>query len=266
MTPTRDAMRLILPSMHRQTAGLAIASLLAGPAIAQSVTIYGIVDTGVEVVTNVGPTKSRVTRVPSLTGSLPSRLGFRGSEDLGDGYSAVFLLGTGLRAGHGYSQSGWTRVGPPVLRRAVDAVGNAVVRSPVFADLLLDHRRYHGAEHLYGESARHLSSERPLGQLDCLSRQFRTSHGGRNVLARTRRGSARAGGRLYWRICIGQQGLSRNVGCRAIRDLELGNGVVARPTGRRRRHGIAASIEFSIGHAHRAQRLRKVGAARLGAE
>ena len=89
-------MRLILPSMHRQAAGLAIASLLAGPAIAQSLTIYGIVDTGVEVVTNVGPAKSSVTRVPSLTGTLPSRLGFRGSEDLGDGYSAVFLLEQGF--------------------------------------------------------------------------------------------------------------------------------------------------------------------------
>jgi predicted porin len=35
------------------------------------------------------------TRVPSLTGSLPSRLGFRGTEDLGNGLAAVFTLESG---------------------------------------------------------------------------------------------------------------------------------------------------------------------------
>ncbi|WP_039051266.1 porin, partial [Comamonas thiooxydans] len=58
----------------------AIALLGAGGlAHAQSsVQIYGIMDTAVETMNNVGATKSSLTRMPNLTGSVPSRLGFRG--------------------------------------------------------------------------------------------------------------------------------------------------------------------------------------------
>ncbi|HSV79411.1 MAG TPA: porin [Ramlibacter sp.] len=100
----------------------AIASLAAGPALAQSaVTIYGIVDTGVESVTNVGPTRSRVTRMPSLTGSLPSRLGYRGSEDLGNGYSGVFVLEQGFapdtgalnQSGRAFGRQAYVGLGTP---------------------------------------------------------------------------------------------------------------------------------------------------------
>ncbi len=70
---------------------------VAAPALAQSsVTIYGVVDTGIEVVSNVGANGGRVVRLPSLTGTLPSRIGFRGTEDLGDGLRANFTLETGF--------------------------------------------------------------------------------------------------------------------------------------------------------------------------
>lgn len=78
------------------------ASLAAGSAFAQTappptgVTVYGIVDTGIEHLTKVGASGSSLTRVPGLTGSLPSRLGFRGSEDLGSGLRAVFTLEAGF--------------------------------------------------------------------------------------------------------------------------------------------------------------------------
>jgi predicted porin len=84
--------------------GLAVA---AGAACAQSnVTIYGIVDTAVEHVTNVGPTGGGLTRMPNLTGSLPSRLGFRGSEDLGDGLRALFTLEMGFAPDSGVMNQG----------------------------------------------------------------------------------------------------------------------------------------------------------------
>jgi predicted porin len=60
------------------------------------VTIYGIVDAAVEHVTNVGAAGSALNRMPSTTGSVPSRLGFRGSEDLGDGLRAVFTIEMGM--------------------------------------------------------------------------------------------------------------------------------------------------------------------------
>jgi predicted porin len=68
-----------------------------GTASAQSqVTIYGIVDTGIEYVTNANPAGGSMLRMPSLTGSFPSRFGFRGAEDLGGGLSALFVLESGF--------------------------------------------------------------------------------------------------------------------------------------------------------------------------
>jgi len=69
----------------------------AGGAQAQSqVTVYGIVDVALAHMNNADASGHSVTREPSLTGSLPSRIGFRGSEDLGGGLSAVFNLESGF--------------------------------------------------------------------------------------------------------------------------------------------------------------------------
>lgn len=71
-------------------AGLAI----SGAACAQSsVTVYGSLDLGPVYVSNVGGSNTK-----RLTGGTtqPDRLGFRGSEDLGDGLSAVFGLEGGI--------------------------------------------------------------------------------------------------------------------------------------------------------------------------
>ncbi len=55
-----------------------------------SVTLYGILDTGVEYVSHANSAGKGVVRMPAITGELPSRWGLRGSEDLGGGYKAVF--------------------------------------------------------------------------------------------------------------------------------------------------------------------------------
>ncbi|MBA5689078.1 porin [Rugamonas apoptosis] len=69
----------------------------ASGAMAQSsVTVYGLLDTGLAHVTNTNAAGDAVTKMPSLTGSFPSRLGFRGTEDLGDGLQAIFTLESGL--------------------------------------------------------------------------------------------------------------------------------------------------------------------------
>ena len=77
-------------------AGLAIGAQAQTLSASSSVTIYGIADLGVERLTNVGASGGGLTRMPGLTGSLPSRLGFRGSEDLGDGLKAIFTLEMGI--------------------------------------------------------------------------------------------------------------------------------------------------------------------------
>jgi len=71
----------------------------AAQAQAQSnVTIYGLVDVGV--VSERGGSAGSLTKVTSGVGS-QSRLGFRGTEDLGSGLSAIFQLETGFKADDG---------------------------------------------------------------------------------------------------------------------------------------------------------------------
>lgn len=61
---------------------------------------------GVEYVNNVGTTKSGLVRMPNLTGTVPSRWGVRGKEDLGGGLHAVFTLESGFAPDSGVSNQG----------------------------------------------------------------------------------------------------------------------------------------------------------------
>lgn len=92
--------------MNKTLGTLAVLGAAAGAAQAQGVTIYGLIDASVEHLTHVGAAGSSVTRMPGLTGSLPSRLGFRGSEDLGGGLKAVFTLEQGIGVDSGTLNQG----------------------------------------------------------------------------------------------------------------------------------------------------------------
>ncbi|MFS2113124.1 porin [Herbaspirillum frisingense] len=72
--------------------------VLSGAAQAQgsSVMIYGIIDSAVAYTTNANANGNSVIKMPSLTGSYPSRIGFKGSEDLGGGLQALFVLESGF--------------------------------------------------------------------------------------------------------------------------------------------------------------------------
>jgi predicted porin len=79
-----------------------IGGLAANAALAQSqVTVYGVLDSGVVYTTNTNASGSSLVKVPGLTGSVPSRLGFRGTEDLGGGVQALFVLESGLNVDTG---------------------------------------------------------------------------------------------------------------------------------------------------------------------
>ncbi len=86
--------------MKKSLLALAVMGSVAGIASAQSnVTIYGIVDVGLSHENN-GAAAGNVTRMDSgiLNGS---RLGFKGTEDLGGGMSAIFTLENGFAADTG---------------------------------------------------------------------------------------------------------------------------------------------------------------------
>lgn len=95
--------------MNKTFRGAAVlACALAGAAAhaQSSVQIYGIVDTGVVYVTNANAAGHSVTKMPSITGEFPSRIGFRGTEDLGDGLQAFFALENGFAPDAGTLQQG----------------------------------------------------------------------------------------------------------------------------------------------------------------
>ncbi|MCA3824782.1 MAG: porin, partial [Burkholderia sp.] len=71
-------------------AGGALLGFATAACAQSSVTLYGVIDTGVEYVSHANADGKGIVRMPSITGELPSRWGLRGSEDLGGGYKAVF--------------------------------------------------------------------------------------------------------------------------------------------------------------------------------
>ncbi|SDI57051.1 Outer membrane protein (porin) [Paraburkholderia steynii] len=70
-----------------------------------SVTLYGVVDTGVEYYNNAAGGGSFVG-MPTLTGEVPSRWGLRGVEELGNGYKVIFVLENGFAPSNGTLNNG----------------------------------------------------------------------------------------------------------------------------------------------------------------
>lgn len=104
---------------------MAAAAVLAGAAGAHaqqaSVTLYGLLDAGVESVSNVGAAGQRLNRLPTNTNSAPSRFGLRGSEDLGGGLKALFTLENGIAPDTGMAGQGGRLFG----RQAWVGIGSA---------------------------------------------------------------------------------------------------------------------------------------------
>jgi hypothetical protein len=86
-------------NMKKWVASAMALTAMAGTqqALAQSqVSIYGIIDTGVVCTNHANAAGNSVLKMPSLTSSFPSRLGFKGTEDLGGGLQAMFVLESGF--------------------------------------------------------------------------------------------------------------------------------------------------------------------------
>jgi predicted porin len=92
---------------------LASALLVSAHAYAEgSVTLYGIIDTGVDWESQAAKAPGQKSasgsaiRMTSLSSSLPSRWGLRGKEYLGSGLSAIFELESGFAPNSGALQNG----------------------------------------------------------------------------------------------------------------------------------------------------------------
>lgn len=87
--------------MKKSLLALAVLGAFAGAASAQSsVTVYGIVDLGFSS-TDTGATGNSRTNGISSGGQSTSRIGFKGTEDLGNGLKALFQLESAIAADTG---------------------------------------------------------------------------------------------------------------------------------------------------------------------
>lgn len=131
--------------MKKSLIALAALGAFAGAASAQSsVTLYGVLDVGVSKQTNLDLTAYGVS---GASFHIPTRIGIKGTEDLGNGMSAIFDLQTG-GIGMGDGKSGNTGGGISFGREAyaglkggfgtVKAGLDASVATYGFADLNLN--------------------------------------------------------------------------------------------------------------------------------
>ena len=98
-------------------AGAALVTLTGTAHAQSSVTLYGLIDEGLQFNTNnkqiVGGRNvgGRLWNLDSLAGPSGSRWGMKGSEDLGGGLSAVFTLESGVNLNSGAAGQGATLFG-----------------------------------------------------------------------------------------------------------------------------------------------------------
>lgn len=83
--------------MKKHMIAAAVAAAVAAPVMAQNVSVYGVIDMGYQ---RFDSGTTNVTRAVD-NGLATSRLGFRGSEDLGGGLKAIFQLEQRLNPGNG---------------------------------------------------------------------------------------------------------------------------------------------------------------------
>ncbi len=100
--------------MKKLLIATAALAMVAGTAQAQSsVTVYGIIDTGYNSVeqTAAAGTKTTVSQIRTNGEAATSRLGFRGTEDLGSGLKANFVVETTIGNTMGNNTAGSTNFG-----------------------------------------------------------------------------------------------------------------------------------------------------------
>jgi len=132
-------------------AAAAVGCLACSAAGAQTVTLYGIVDVGIEHVRNALPSGASMTRMPSLTSSVPSRWGLRGREDLGGGLQAEFVLESGFapdvgslgQGGRIFGRQAWVglqgRWGQASVGRQYTMLGASLADADVFGPNIYGH-------------------------------------------------------------------------------------------------------------------------------
>ncbi|MGU7768668.1 porin [Burkholderia sp. MR1-5-21] len=145
----------------------------AGASAQSSVTLYGIVDSGISYVNNVAssPGGAGGRKVQETSGvGIPSRWGMRGVEDLGAGNMAVFVLENGFSVANGTMLQGGREFG----RQAYVGLGNKSYGTVTFG------RQYESVVDFVGPfvSARQWGTQygAHVGDIDNLYTSFRLNN------------------------------------------------------------------------------------------
>lgn len=96
----QESQKKTVAKIEQQAAG---SGSPGAPSAAPAVTVYGLLDGGIEHITNItsGANHGSLTRVPSITGTIPSRLGFRASKELAPGLKGIAVLEAGFNLDSG---------------------------------------------------------------------------------------------------------------------------------------------------------------------
>lgn len=115
--------------MNKKLIALAIATAVSAPAMAatSNVEVYGLMSMGIDSVNNnnagAGDSSKRVGRVSDYA----SRIGFKGTEDLGNGLSAIWQIESGITADGGATTDTTTGVGS--VGGSTSPLGGAALRN-----------------------------------------------------------------------------------------------------------------------------------------
>lgn len=121
--------------MNRKLMALAVAGALAAPAAAfaqaSNVTLYGRANVGLDSYSATGATAGSAFDFKSRNRIFDagSRLGFTGSEDLGSGLKAIFLIESGVNFDNGGSQTGQSGSPNPNVGTLSSRVGHVGLES-----------------------------------------------------------------------------------------------------------------------------------------
>ncbi|GAB3432177.1 porin [Massilia solisilvae] len=99
----------------------------SGNLLPKGLKIYGNLDSGVERISNVGPTAKTLTRVPSTTGTTPSAIGLDFRGNLNDGVAAVAKAEMGVALDSSSSGQGGRLFGRQMFVGVDSALGTVTV-------------------------------------------------------------------------------------------------------------------------------------------
>lgn len=127
----QESQKKAVERIEQQAAAPAPVPVAAAPAplLPQGIQMYGVLDGGVERISHVknGSNEGTVTRMPGITGTVASRLGFRAAKALAPGLTGIATLETGFNLDSGTLGQGGRIFGRQLFAGVDTAYGSLTI-------------------------------------------------------------------------------------------------------------------------------------------